>query len=80
MKIPLGSSLPVILLLILTALIKNRDVPRLNNECLAITHGISLLLGTSAMIVAFVGVMYLVHAFRLKKKMPLALVRLPRMA
>jgi len=66
--------LPLILLLILTALlIKNRDAftPSEATNVWAITHGISLLLGTSAMIVAFVaGVMYLVHAFRLKKKMP----------
>ena len=66
--------LPLVLLLILIAmLIKNRDAftPSEATNVWAITHGISLLLGTSAMIVAFVaGVMYLVHAFRLKKKMP----------
>ncbi|MBT6723590.1 MAG: cytochrome C assembly protein [Planctomycetaceae bacterium] len=66
--------LPLVLLLILIAmLIKNRDAftPSEATNVWAITHGISLLLGTSAMIIAFVaGVMYLVHAFRLKKKMP----------
>tara|TARA_B100000519_G_scaffold186454_1_gene182455 strand:- start:1038 stop:1928 length:891 start_codon:yes stop_codon:yes gene_type:complete len=66
--------LPLVLLLILIALlIKNREAftPSEATNVWAITHGISLLLGTSAMIVAFVaGVMYLVHAFRLKKKMP----------
>jgi len=66
--------LPLVLLLILIAmLIKNRDAftPSEATNVWAITHGISLLLGTSAMITAFVaGVMYLVHAFRLKKKMP----------
>ncbi len=66
--------LPLVLLLILIAmLIKNRDAftPSEATNVWAITHGVSLLLGTSAMIIAFVaGVMYLVHAFRLKKKMP----------
>ena len=66
--------LPLVLLLILIAmLIKNREAftPSEATNVWAITHGISLLLGTSAMIIAFVaGVMYLVHAFRLKKKMP----------
>ena len=66
--------LPLVLLLILIAmLIKNRDAftPSEATNVWAITHGISLLLGTSAMIIAFVaGVMYMVHAFRLKKKMP----------
>ena len=66
--------LPLVLLLILIAmLIKNRDAftPSEATNVWDITHGVSLLLGSAAMIIAFVaGVMYLVHAFRLKKKMP----------
>ncbi|MBA61751.1 MAG: cytochrome C assembly protein [Planctomycetaceae bacterium] len=66
--------LPLILLLILVALfVKDQDAFTQSEatSIWAITHGISLLFGTSAMIVAFVaGVMYLVHAFRLKKKLP----------
>lgn len=66
--------LPLILLLILVALfVKNQEAFTQSEatNVWAVTHGISLLLGTSAMIVAFIaGVMYLVHAFRLKKKLP----------
>ena len=66
--------LPLILLLILIALfVKDQDAFTQSEatNIWAVTHGISLLLGTSAMIVAFIaGVMYLVHAFRLKKKLP----------
>ena len=66
--------LPLILLLIIVALfVKNHDpfTPSEATNIWAITHGVTLLLGTSSMIIAFVaGVMYLVHAFRLKKKLP----------
>ncbi len=66
--------LPLILLLILVALFVKDQEAFTQSEATnvwAVTHGISLLLGTSAMIVAFIaGVMYLVHAFRLKKKLP----------
>ena len=67
--------LPLILLLIMVAsFVKDPEYSLTQQEATSIwadTHGDSLLFGTSAMIVAFVaGVMYLIHAFCLKKKLP----------
>ena len=66
--------LPLILMFIAVALMVEDYEAFSNSEATnvwAITHGVTLLVGTSAMMVAFgAGVMYLVHAFRLKKKLP----------